>query len=262
MENSQNEKVDGPLIEMIDASVAPALVHRAVELKEINWCVKPNDFWTIGGLHGSGKTDFMATAAGLQQPASGVVKNFSHAISDLNEDELLQIRLRIGLVFAGGGRLFNRLTIAENTALPLRYHRNWKEDEAEESIREILELTDLIPFARQIPSALSRSWQQRAALARALVLRPEILLLDSPLLGLDFRHQKWWLDFLKNLSEGSAFYDGKPVTIVVTTDNFQPWKDLARQFAVLKNNRWQELGGRAELDESDESLRELWAEEI
>ncbi|MEO5804787.1 MAG: ATP-binding cassette domain-containing protein [Verrucomicrobiota bacterium] len=261
MENLKNE-LETPLIEMIDASIAPAQLHRVTELKEINWCVKPGNFWAIGGLHGSGKTDFMATAAGLQQPAAGVLKIFSQEISDLHEDELLKIRLRIGLVFAVGGRLFNRLTVAENVALPLRYHRNWKEEEAEESVREILELTDLIPYARQIPSALSRSWQQRAALARALVLKPEILLLDSPLLGLDLRQQKWWLDFLKNLSEGSAFYDGRPVTIVVTTDNFQPWKELARQFAILKNNRWHELGGRAELDASDESLQELWAEEI
>ena len=262
MENPKNKSAGDSLIEMTDASIAPAQLRRTTELKEINWRVGRNDFWAIGGLHGSGKTDFMSTAAGLQQPAAGIVKLFSHEIADLSEEELLKIRLRIGLVFAAGGRLFNRLTVAENVALPLRYHRNWKEEEAEEPVREILERTDLIPFARHIPSMLSRSWQQRAALARALVLKPEILLLDSPLLGLDFRQQRWWLDFLKDLSEGSAFYEGKPLTIVITTDNFQPWTELARQLAVLRNNRWQELGGRAEWDAGDESLRELWVEEI
>ena len=81
-------------------------------------------------------------------------------------------------------------------------------------------------------------------------------------MGMDFRHQRWMLDFLTQLSEGSDFYGGKRVTLVVTADDLDPWRNVAQQFAVLKNKRWQEIGGRAELDASSELLlNEVWADE-
>ena len=247
---------------MVDAAIAPARLG-GVEVEGVNWRVFPRNFWVVAGLFGSGKSDFLATAGGLQRPARGCVKLFGHETFTLKEEILVEHRCRIGMVFAHGGRLFNRLTIAENVALPLRYHQNWTEMDAEESVREVLEITELIPYAHQFPSALSPNWQHRAALARALILKPEILLLDKPLTGMDFRHQRWTLDFLAKLSEGSAFPGGKSVTVIATADNIEPWKSVAKQFALLKNNRWQEIGGRAELESSSEALlHEVWTENI
>lgn len=262
MENPEKFDAGNPLIEMIDATMAHLQIPGAVEVADVNWRVLPETFWVIAGLFGSGKSDFLATAAGLQRPARGVVKIFGHETFTLKEEMLVEHRRRIGLVFSGGGRLFNRLTIAENVALPLRYHQNLTEADAEKSVREILELMDLIPFAHKIPSLLSPNWQQRAALARALILKPEILLLDKPLLGMDLRHQRWTLDFLTKLSDGSPFYGGKRMTILATADDIAPWKTVARQFAVLKNKQWREIGGRAELDASGELLLdEVWSDE-
>ncbi len=254
MENSEKISAETPLIEMIDAAIAPLQGTRSLEVAGVHWRVQPKTFWVIAGVFGSGKSDFLATAAGLQRPADGCVKLFGNETFTLKEERLVEDRRRIGLVFSGSGRLFNRLTIAENVALPLRYRQNFTEKNAEESVREILELTDLISYAHRIPSTLAPNWQRRAALARALILKPEILLLDKPLLGTDFRHQGWWLDFLAKLSEGCDFYGGKPITIVATAEDFGPWKNVARQFALLKNNRWQEIGGRAELEASGEPL--------
>jgi ABC-type transporter Mla maintaining outer membrane lipid asymmetry ATPase subunit MlaF len=263
VENPDKSAAEIPLIEMRDAAIAPPLSGGATEATAINWNLSAKDFWVIAGLHGSGKSDFLSTAAGLRRPEHGVVKIFGQETFTINEEMLVEHRCRIGVVFASGGRLFNRFTVAENVALPIRYHQNWTEAEAETSVREVLELTGLISQAHQIPSGLSPGWQQRGALARALILKPEILLLDKPLSGMDFRHQRWWLDFLKQLSEGLAFNGGKPVTIVATADDPQIWKDVARQFAILKNNQWREIGGRAELDAAGEPLlRELWSEEI
>jgi ABC-type transporter Mla maintaining outer membrane lipid asymmetry ATPase subunit MlaF len=262
VENSEKSSAATPLIEMIDAVVAPVQSRSEVEVSAINWRVLPESFWVVAGGFGSGKSDFLMTAAGLQRTESGIVKIFGHETFQLKEELLVEHRRRVGVVFSNGGRLFNRLTVAENVALPLRYHHNWAEADAENSVREILQLTDLVPFAHRVPSALSPTWQQRVALARALILRPEILLLDKPLAGMAARHQRWWLDFLVKLSEGSVFYGGKRIVIVATTENFQLWKDVARQFAVLRNNRWQEIGGRAELDASGELLQnEVWADE-
>ncbi|MEO6035444.1 MAG: ATP-binding cassette domain-containing protein [Verrucomicrobiota bacterium] len=251
---------NAPLIEMVDAAIAPVRLE-GVEVEGVNWRVMAGDFWVVAGLFGSGKSDFLATAGGLQRPARGCVKLLGHETFTLDEEKLVEHRRRIGMVFSSSGRLFNRLTIAENVALPVRYHHNWTEAEAEEPVREILEVTGLIPFAQEIPSALSPNWQHRAGLARALVLKPEILLLDKPLTGMDFRHQRWTLEFLAKLSEGVV--GGRPFTIVATADNIEPWKDVAKQFALLKNNRWQEIGGRTELASSSEALlQEVWTENI
>lgn len=251
-----------PLIEMVNTAVAPPR-GGGVEVEGVNWRIFPENFWVVAGESGSGKSDFLATAGGLQRPLRGQVKLFGNETFTVSEAALVEQRRRIGIVFEGGGRLFNRMTVAGNVALPLRYHRNWTENEAEDSIREVLELLELIPLAQQVPGSLSANWQHRAALARALILKPEILLLDKPLEGLDFRHQRWTLDFLAKLSEGCAYYDGKPVTIVATTEDLPPWKKAARQFALLKNHRWQEIGGRAELEAGGaELLQENWTENI
>ena len=247
---------------MVDASISPAQSGRAAEVENVHWRIHPETFWVVGGVFGSGRSDLMATAAGLQRPARGVVKIFGDETCAIGEEMLVEHRRRIGLVFSNGGRLFNRLTIAENIALPIRYHRNWTEAEAEEPVRAILELTELLPFATQTPGMLSPNWQQRAALARALILQPEVLLLDKPLLGLDFRHQRWTLDFLSRLSAGGALYDGKKVTIVATTDNLQAWRAVGQQFALLKGKRWKELGGRAGLEASGALLNDVWADDI
>jgi ABC-type transporter Mla maintaining outer membrane lipid asymmetry ATPase subunit MlaF len=263
VKNPDENSGTAPLIEMIDATIAPVQPWRKPEVEHVNWRVRPRDFWVIAGLFGSGKSDFLATAAGLQRPADGTVKLFGNETFTLHEEALVENRLRVGMVFSGGGRLFNRLTVAENVALAIRYHKNWTEDQAEETVRRILELTGLIPLAHRIPSTLGPSWQQRAALARALVLQPEILLLDQPLHGMDLRHQHWWLDFLKKLSDGCEIFGGEPMTLVVTTENFEPWRTVGKQFAMLRNNRWQEIGGLAELDAQREPLlRETWAEEF
>lgn len=262
MKPPQNIDAESPLIEMFDVAIAALQVADSVETEGVNWRVLPGTFWVVGGLFGSGKSDLLSTAAGLQRPTRGCVKFFGHETFTLKEEILVAHRRRIGLVFPHGGRLFNRLSIAENVALPLRYHENFTEAAAEDSVREILELMDLIPLARRLPSSLSVNWQQRAALARALILKPEILLLDKPLLGMDLRHQRWMLEFFSKLSEGCAFYGRKGITIVATADNLEPWKPFARQFAVLRNNRWHEIGGRAELEASSELLQnEVWADE-
>jgi ABC-type transporter Mla maintaining outer membrane lipid asymmetry ATPase subunit MlaF len=124
----------------------------------------------------------------------------------------------------------------------------------------MLEQTELMPWADNTPGAIARNWRKRAGLARALVLKPEVLLLDNPLGGLDSRHRAWWLNFLGQVSKGCELTDGRPVTLVVTTDDFRPWRNCARQFAVLKNKRLVVLGSWEQLEAAnDELVRELSA---
>src|SRR6185369_2810655 len=101
-------------------------------------------------------------------------------------DEFLPNRLRMGIVF-DDARLFGLLTVAANVALPIRYHQNATEEDAASWVSGLLKELELTEFADDRPAAISRTWQRRAALARALALRPEVLVLENPLRGLDTR---------------------------------------------------------------------------
>jgi putative ABC transport system ATP-binding protein len=247
-----------PVVEMRGVAVTSIRDLNAVAVEEVDWTVAAGDFWVIGGLHGSGKSDLLMLAGGMAVPARGAY--FFHGREmPIFGDEHLAERLRVGYVFEGG-QLFNHLTVAENVALPLRYHKNLADAEADTRVRRMLELTGLPPWADSTPGAITRNWRKRAGLARALILQPDVLLLDNPLGGLDSRHRNWWVNFLGELSHGCELTEGKPVTLVVTADDFRPWRNCARQFAVLKNKRLVVLGNWEQVEAAgDELVRELSA---
>jgi len=230
----------------------------AITVEEVNWSVSAGDFWVIGGLHGSGKSDLLMLAGGMSAPARGTYF-FRGQEMPIFEDERMAERLRIGFVFEEG-QLLNNLTIAENIALPLRYHNNLTVAEADTEVGRILEATELSPWADSTPSAIARNWRKRAGLARALIMQPDVLLLDNPIAGLDTRQRSWWLNFLDELSRGCALTGGRPLTLVVTTNGFNPWQSRARKFAMLKEKRLVVLGDWAQVQAADDELvRELSA---
>ena len=154
-------------------------------LENVDWTVAAGEFWVVAGQEQSGKSDLMMMTAGLMTPAKGRCKLFGIETQSFGESELAD-RLRVGFVFENG-QLFNRLTIAENVALPLQYHKDLPPGAADEKARALLELMGLKPLADITPSNVGLSWLKRAALARALILQPELLLLDNPLSGLGGR---------------------------------------------------------------------------
>ncbi len=222
----------------------------------INWEVRAGDFWVIAGLQGAGKSDFLMLTGGLMPPTAGQYW-FCGAKMPIFDDARLKERLQLGLVFEGG-RLFNQLTVRENIALPLRYHRNLTAAQAEAEVQSILEATAMTAFADSTPAVLGRNWQKRVGLARALVLKPEVLLVDNPLGGLDSRHANWWLGLLGQLSRGDGLAQGRPMTLIVTAADFRPWKGRAQQFALLEERQFHILGTWTQLEMAgDERVLEL-----
>lgn len=243
-------------IDMRGVSVGALRDLNRVVIEDVNWSVASGDFWVIGGLQGSGKSDFLMLTGGMTAPISGTYCLLGQEMP-IFEDHRLAERLRLGFVFENG-QLFNHLTVSENVSLPIRYHLKLSEDEAEAEVRKILALTELAAWADSIPGTMARNWQRRAGLARALMLRPEVLLLDNPLAGLDLRHRAWWLNLLEQLSRGHEWMNGRPMTIVVTTNDLRLWRGRARQFAILKGNHLVSLGDWARVEEaSDDLVREL-----
>jgi ABC-type transporter Mla maintaining outer membrane lipid asymmetry ATPase subunit MlaF len=227
-------------------------------LKEVNWSVAAGEFWVVGAPQNSGKSDFLKTTGGLMPPVGGSYKFYGNLTRIFDESRLAD-RLRVGFVFEQA-ELFHYLTIAENISLPLQYHQNLKADQAMGAIEELLGIMELKPMAEAGPADLAQSWQKRAGLARALVLCPDILLADNPLGALDARHSHWWRRFLDELSLGHKFFGHKPLTIVVTTDDFRHWRGDRFQFALLKEKKFVPLGSWNQVLASDEPLvKELLA---
>jgi ABC-type transporter Mla maintaining outer membrane lipid asymmetry ATPase subunit MlaF len=251
------------IIELLDVSVAPAHTTDTVVLRSVTWTICEGDFWAVGGLPGCGKSSLLATAAGLSRPTEGVCRLFGRDVADLGTDELARERLRVGVVFPNEGRLFQQLTVAENVALPLAYHRNLDPGDAVGSVLEILKRLGLDSLADRLPGRILPQMRHRVALARALALEPEILFLDDPLRGLDRREVRWWSDFLRGLNEGGFPAGGRRMTLVVAANDLQGWVDLAEKFGLINSSRWTLLGGRDELKARTEPLlRELLVDDL
>ena len=237
-----------PILELRDVAVPARWDAETISIEDVNWTVREDEFWVVGGLQGTGKSDLMLLLAGLQRPARGAYTLFGQDMTQHFGDEFLPCRLRVGLVF-DDARLFNHLTIAENVALPARYHNDLHADEAEAWVSALLRATDLAEFAGHTPGALARNWRRRAALARALALKPEVLILENPLRGLDARHAAWWIDFVQQLGRGHALLRGEAMTVILTTDEFRPWREAGAQFAQVEARKFAVIGDRAPEEE-------------
>jgi ABC-type transporter Mla maintaining outer membrane lipid asymmetry ATPase subunit MlaF len=259
MDEAAAKNEETPVIEMAGVATAALVDPETTVLEDVHWRVMAGEYWVVAGMHGSGKSDLMAMTAGLMPPQGGSYRLFGHEMP-MYDEELLPERLRLGLVF-DGGHLFHHLSVVDNIALPLRYHRELDPEEAARRVEAVLELTELKPWADVRPGRLGSNWQKRVGLARALVLEPEVLLVDDPLSGLDLRHGGWWLNFLGRLSAGDGFPAGRRLTLVVTTEDLRPWQERASDFALLKNRRLKLLGRQGSLAGHSEPLvKELLAE--
>jgi phospholipid/cholesterol/gamma-HCH transport system ATP-binding protein len=140
----------------------------------------------ILGAAGSGKSVLLKAAMGLVPVASGKVFLFDSETTNLPEEEMYSVRSRVGMAFQESA-LFDSMTIAQNVAYPLLNQPSIKSkpDEARAKVKEALEFVELGHTLAKFPSELSGGMRRRAAIARAVVTRPPLLLYDSPTAGLD-----------------------------------------------------------------------------
>lgn len=229
-----------PAVEMEGAEIAALRDTTLIVLEEVNWTVQAGEFWVVAGPPHSGKSDLLLHAAGLVPPLKGVCRIFGCDTRTFDRSCLTE-RVRSGFVFADG-KLFNNLTIAENVALPLRYHKDAPDEGIAKTVGALLDLLQLTPCASLRPGNVAAVWRHRAALARALALKPEALFLDNPNGGLINRHRLWLLNFLDQLWRGHEFFGGRPMTIVASTDDLRVWEHPKRHFAAVDEGKFSVLG--------------------
>jgi len=255
------------LIELLSADISDVDASDEILLHGVNWSIQSGEFWVVGGRPASGKSSLLLTAAGLNRPAAGSLRVFGKDLAEAREKDQVAWRHQIGFVFEFGGRLFNRLTVAENVELPLRYHSAIPENSVAARVNDLLALADLHAYAQHLPSRVSLAVQQRAALARALTatdgsaIYPKVLFLDNPLSTLSRRDCRWWLDFLPQLRE-NHLRRGGTMTIIACAGDFRAWADVASHFAVIEDAGLRIIGDRNQLAASTDSMvRELLATE-
>ena len=155
-------------------------------LDDVSFDAPEGETRVILGAAGSGKTVLLKTALGLQKPDSGRVLVFGQDIGRLTEKQLFDVRSKVGVLFQESA-LFDSLDIEENVAYPLLNQPSIKikESEVRPRVEEALQFVELSHTISKFPSELSGGMRRRAAIARAVVTNPPLVLYDSPTAGLD-----------------------------------------------------------------------------
>ncbi|MBI2729263.1 MAG: ATP-binding cassette domain-containing protein [Sphingobacteriales bacterium] len=154
-------------------------------LKDFNLSLHKGENVVVLGRSGSGKSVLIKCIIGLLNPDKGTIEMFGKNIPELDHEELDRIRVKVGFLFQSNA-LYDSMTVKENLEFPLRRH--WFEttqQKVDEMVMEALENVGLTHTINMMPEELSGGMRKRIALARTLILKPEIILYDEPTTGLD-----------------------------------------------------------------------------
>jgi phospholipid/cholesterol/gamma-HCH transport system ATP-binding protein len=189
---------------------------------------------------------------GLDTMDSGSICIQGQEIAGLGLSGVNRLRIKMGFLFQHAA-LYDSLTVEQNVAFPLERHTNMSESECSARVKELLRSVGMEHDLSKMPSDISGGMQKRVGLARALALRPEILLLDEPTAGLDPITSREIDDLILKLQKEHA------LTTVVVTHDLQSAKTIADRVALLNLGRVVLEGTFQDLAESDdEFVREFF----
>jgi phospholipid/cholesterol/gamma-HCH transport system ATP-binding protein len=153
-------------------------------LRGIDLTVMEGEIVTIMGGSGSGKSVLLRLLAGLIKPDAGQICLAGTDIVPLSEEAMLSFRQQMGVVFQQAA-LFDSMTVADNIAYPLREHADLDDSAMQQRVAELLDIVGLPGIQAKYPAELSGGMRKRVGIARALALRPALVLYDEPTSGLD-----------------------------------------------------------------------------
>lgn len=153
-------------------------------LEDINLEIHPQEIMIIMGPSGCGKSTLLRLLIGLLKPTEGQIWIDGQEISSMQEDELHEVRKKMGMVFQYSA-LFDFLTVGENIAFGLRQHTAFSEKDIVKNVSRKLKMVGLAGYEDVMPTELSGGMKKRVSLARAIAGNPRIVLYDEPTAGLD-----------------------------------------------------------------------------
>jgi len=195
-------------------------------LNQLNLKVPTGQTCVIIGRSGCGKSVLLKHIVGLLRPDGGKVLVDGNEVAALKEKELTALRSKISLVFQGGA-LFDSMNVAENVGFSLFEHTHIDHKEILERVEESLSLVDLGGIGNLMPSELSGGMKKRVALARAICIKPEILLYDEPTTGVD----PITADSINRLIR--SLHDKLKVTSFVVTHDMRSAYHIADKIAMM-----------------------------
>ena len=198
-------------------------------LDNINLDIYDNEFITLLGSSGCGKTTTLRIIGGFETPDSGDVFFMGERINDLPPH-----KRNVNTVFQRYA-LFPHLNVYENITFPLREKKE-KRDVIDQKVHEVLDLVALKGFEKRNVNTLSGGQQQRVAIARAIINRPKVLLLDEPLAALDLKLRKDMQQELKNLQKATG------ITFIFVTHDQEEALSMSDTVVVMSEGRIQQIG--------------------
>lgn len=205
-------------------------------LVDINLSVKPGEIFAIMGPSGSGKSVLLRQIAGLDLPTAGLVRVDGHDPAEPDTRD----RYALALVFQAGA-LFNSLTVYDNLALYPLEHRLCPKSEIRERVMRALKILSLEGAAHKYPSELSGGMKKRVAVARALVMEPQLILFDEPTSELDPVMSATLSELIATLRQYI------PVTTIVVTHDRDLALTIADRVAILMKGKLVSISTPAEL---------------
>ncbi len=213
-------------------------------LDDVSLSIEAGEIMVIMGGSGSGKSTLLRYLLGLHRADGGDIRLFGKSINSLSSREWMDIRKKIGVSFQGGA-LFNSMNVGENVRMPLREHTSLDENTMKIMSRMKLEVVNLAGYEHLMPAQLSGGMVKRAALARAIVMDPDILFFDEPSAGLD----PVVAADLDNLI--LRIRDAMRVSMVVVTHELESAFKIADRITVLDRGRILMIGTVDEVRSSD-----------
>ena len=197
-------------------------------VKVFDFCVADGEFVAFLGHSGCGKTTCLRMIAGLEKNTGGEIRIGSRIVSKASENFFLPPEKRnVGMVFQSYA-VWPHMTVFENIAFPLKVAKKSKE-EINERVKEVIETVELGGLDLRMPNQLSGGQQQRVALARGLVAKPEVLLLDEPLSNLDAKLREKMRKDIRNIQK-----QFKMTVVYVTHDQIEATEMSDRMLIMNK----------------------------